>query len=696
MSTSRISHLGWYVRRAAAMSLAEVAWRVRDQALRAWWARRQVKPGWLAADAPPPDGDRRFAAALPSGTAERIPGKARVAVVESAERLLRGEWEILGVVRTDMVQPDWFLDPVTGRQSVQDRYAFRIDRRSEEQVGSIRQVWELSRLQHLTLLATAWFLTHDERYARRIADHLRSWWRENPFLSGVNWTSGMELAIRLISLAWIRRLLDDWPGAADLFERDGLALRQVRWHQQYLAAFPSRGSSANKHVIVEAAGQLVASCAFPWFPESSRWRHKSAFLLERELIRNTFPSGIGRELASDYYGFVAELGFVAVVEAEASGYPLSPTTWARLCAMADSAAAMLDEHQRPPRQGDSDEGRALLLDAPAANRWPSLLALAGALVGRLDWWPRPPADAGNVLVGALAGTRRHFNGRPGQRPSRFADAGMTLLRAHGPNEIWCRCDGGPHGYLSIAAHADALSVEVRYAGIDILADPGTYCYRGECAWRSYFRSTIAHNTAELDGRSQSSERSPFMWAHHARAREVEVVDDGDIATWTAEHDGYASLDPPARHRRWVLLDRASRSIDIVDEIDGGSHDIRLAFHLGPDVQAELDGWYAALSWPGCPVGGAARFELPSALRWTLHRGETNPILGWYAPSLGRRVPAFTLLGRGRCVTGAPLATRLEFIEAATSPKTAVSRRAVSLSASDGGMRKTSEIRAEAR
>ena len=52
------------------------------------------------------------------------------------------------------------------------------------------------------------------------------------------------------------------------------------------------------------------------------------------------------------------------------------------------------------------------------------------------------------------------------------------------------------------------------------------------------------------------------------AREVEVIDDGDIARWTAEHDGYASLDPPARHRRSVLLDRASRSIDIIDEIDG--------------------------------------------------------------------------------------------------------------------------------
>ena len=349
------------------------------------------------------------------------------------------------------------------------------------------------------------------QYAHRVADQLRSWWRENPFLSGVHWTSGIELGIRLISLAWIRRLLDDWPGVADLFENNALAVQQIRWHQQYLAAFRSRGSSANNHVIAEAAGQLVASCAFPWFPESERWRRKSARLLERELIRNTFPSGIGRELASDYQCFVAELGFLAAVEAEVSGHPLSPGAWQRLCAMADSAAALVDARLRPPRQGDSDEGRALLLDAPPPNRWPSCWrwptrSSAGSTGGR----GCPPTRAARSSARWPAPSTT-IEGRPVQRPSRFADAGTTLLRTNGENEIWCRCDGGPHGYLSIAAHAhaDALSVEVRYAGVDILADPGTYCYHGEPAWRSYFRSTIAHNTVELGGQSQSSRWRPL-------------------------------------------------------------------------------------------------------------------------------------------------------------------------------------------
>jgi hypothetical protein len=276
------------------------------------------------------------------------------------------------------------------------------------------------------------------------------------------------------------------------------------------------------------------------------------------------------------------------------------------------------------------------------------------------------AGAASTIAAALAGATRDVPGRPGQRPSRFADAGVTLLRtdAGGAPEIWCRLDGGPHGYLGIAAHAhaDALSAEVRYGGVDVLADPGTYCYHGEPAWRSYFRSTIAHNTVELDGRNQSSEGGPFLWLQHANAREIDVTDSGTAIAWSADHDGYLSLRRPARHRRSVRLDRAARRIEIVDEIDGGAYDVRLAFHLGPDVQAELGDGGAVLRWPAAVTPGEARLTLPPQLRWSLHRGETDPILGWYSPGLGERVPAFTLLGRGRCVPGASFATYLEFAD----------------------------------
>ena len=99
-------------------------------------------------------------------------------------------WEI---TRQDMVAPDWFLDPLSGRRAPQAEYCFSINHRNETVTGNVKQVWELSRHHHLTLLAAAYALTGDRRYAERAGSHLRSWWQENPFLSGIHWTSGIEL-----------------------------------------------------------------------------------------------------------------------------------------------------------------------------------------------------------------------------------------------------------------------------------------------------------------------------------------------------------------------------------------------------------------------------------------------------------------------------------------------------------------------
>jgi hypothetical protein len=351
----------------------------------------------------------------------------------------------------------------------------------------------------------------------------------------------------------------------------------------------------------------------------------------------------------------------------------------------------------------------VLLDTRSLGSWPTLLSLGDALFGRLDWWPEVPAGAASAFARALAGASgcgcsgalaeasRMANGRPLERPFRFPDAGITILRtspADSSPEIWCRCDGGPHGFLSIAAHAhaDALSVEVRHGGVDILADPGTYCYHGEPEWRKYFQSTIGHNTVEVDGQWQSVRGGSFLWLRHARGRELEVTDDGaagTVATWSAEHDGYAKLRPPAVHHRSVRLDRTARSIAITDEIKGGGHDARLAFHIGPEVQAELEGCVATLTWAGPGGKGGkirARLTLPDDLHWSLHRGETDPILGWYSHGLGHRVPSWTLVGSGHWMPGTPLITHMEFAESGLFPRRTTPREATSLGASDSAFK----------
>ena len=654
----------WRLRRLSKMSPSEVGWRVSEHVRRKRWASQQVVPEFSSQSWVHPSSKRQeapwdsarngyFRPFATEVLRETVPDDARRGVIAAADEILAGQWRLLGSLREDMKDPDWFFDPVTGRRAPQVDYCFTVNHRSEDVTGNVKQIWELSRLQHLTVLAAAFSLSGDERYARRAASHLRSWWAQNPFLSGVHWTSGIEAGLRLISWVWVRRLLDEWDGAADLFERNEVACAQIWWHQHYLAAFRSRGSSANNHVIAEAAGLLVGALAFDMFPESQRWAGEAARILEQELERNTFPSGVNREMAFEYHGFVSELAVVAAAEASWAGRPLSPEFWSRLYRMFDVVAATVDVKVRAPRYGDGDNGRALVLDPPTAEHWSDLLAVGEALFDAPSTWPEVESTMTSTVLATMAGQRPAQG--PCSRPSHYDDAGLTLLRSSPSDgeEIWCRCDAGPHGFLSIAAHAhaDALAVEVRYNGVDILADPGTYCYHGEPSWRSYFRSTLAHNTIEVGGRNQSISGGPFLWSQQARSKVLGLhrTADGQTIGWSADHDGYRTLNPPLRHGRSVRLESRLRQLEIVDVLETtGEHGLRMAFHFGPDIHVRMVGQSAELMWPDGSLTRTASLCLPAQLSWSLHNGETDPVLGWYSASFGAKQPVWALIGEGRC------------------------------------------------
>jgi hypothetical protein len=662
------------------MSAAEVAWRLEDEAKKWSWLPQQVTSGvgggpwagrWPGLAPPLPVLSRtpRFVATLPPGALRNVPGEARASLLVAADEVMAGRWALLGVARTDLEDPDWFFDPVTGKRAPSAAYCFAVDHRSPAVTGNVKQVWELSRMQHLTVLAAAFALSGDERYAERAARHLRSWWAHNPFLSGVHWTSGIEVGLRLIAWAWVRRLLEGWPGAPDLFEENPAALAQIWWHQRYLARFRSRGSSANNHVIAEAAGQLIAGLAFAWFDESEKWAGAAGALLEKELANNTFATGVNREMAFEYHGFVAELGLLAAVEADRAGQSLGDQTWQVLCRMLDVVAATVDTKLHPPRQGDGDDGKGLVLGPSTGNRWASLLGIGAEIFGAAPWWPGIEPDASSTLIASLAHKRPGLE-RPGRRPCQFADAGLTIMRAvtSDDREIWCRCDAGPHGFLSIAAHAhaDALSLEVRHQGTEILADPGTYCYQGEPLWRSYFRGTLGHNTIELAGQDQSSSGGPTLWARHARSRLLSLGydEDGETNMWSADHDGYSVLDPPASHRRTVRLVKQEHRVEIDDVVETAGHfSMRIAFHLGPGVHPEMRGENSVeLSW-AADDGGRSRasLELAPGPRWTLWTGSVDPVLGWYSPHFGEKQPTTSVIGEGACSGGCELKTVLQFL-----------------------------------
>jgi hypothetical protein len=704
------------------MSAGELRHRVRVKLRQIRWrdpARRAIPPGAI----PPAGLARRATVRLPRPARGRpgwdkpswdkpswdAPGwdEAETRLIAEADALLAGDMTVLGLRITGLpAEPDWFRDPLTGRRTDPRAYCFDVPYRDEERVGNIKYLWEPARHQAATQLAAAWWLTGRDAYAERAATQLRSWWRDNPFLHGVHWVSGIEVGVRLLSWTWIRALLADWDGCAALFDDNRAFLTQLYDHQRYLVAFHSQGSSANNHLIAELAGLATAAVAFPWFAESPSWAAWARAGLVEAAVRQTGADGGNREQASEYHLFVFELLFAAELAARLAGDslagdpPAGPpggtagsdrTVAGVLGRMADLLAASLDAAGAPPRQGDGDGGRGLLLDAApadAAAHAQELLGTAAALLGAADWWP-----PGRIRSGVLAAVTRAAVG-PAPASSRrpvwlppaatappdplvFEDTGQAILRAHaGADQIWLRCDHGPLGYLSIAAHghADALSVELRHGGTDILADPGTYCYHGELEWRRYFKGTAGHNTLAVDGRDQAVNGGPFLWL----TRPVATLEDcrrggpGTPAVWRARHDGYRRLRERVTHHRRVSLDATRGVVEIEDWIDAARPvAVLLSWHLGPAVRVEFAGAGARLAWagpgtvtptgppPGTPTGTATgTIELPRELDWTAHRGETTPPRGWYSRRFGQREPAPTLAGRGVLAPGIILCTRI--------------------------------------
>jgi AcrR family transcriptional regulator len=655
----------WYLRRLRRMSVSEIGWRARTAAIQQLWKLRQPRP--------PAKGSVRWASP-PLPTPGNSGSPARERLLRAANDVLAGRWHVFDLAfDTKPEAPDWHHDAKSGIRVDRERYCFSLPHRDATKVGVLKYVWEPSRLHHATVLAAAYHLFGDKRFAQHAAAHLRSWWRDNPPLRGVHWISGIELGMRLIAWTWIRRLLTDWPGVGALFEDNPDFLLQLQEHQRWLATLYSRGSSANNHLIAEAAGLFIASTAFAGGAQQSAHATLAAGILEQEAVTQTFPDGLNRELAFGYHGYVLGLLMLAAIEGEASGRPFSDDYWRAMTRMGDAMAANLEVDAQgvlhAPQQGDGDDAWALMVDSPELGAWAPLLDCAGLLLGRRDWWPEPAVRSVLAeLAAPLARNRRASDPRPVKRPNRFADAGVTLLREFsGSQAITCRVDHGPHGFLSTNAHghADALAFELWVGGQPVLVDPGTYCYQSDPVWRRYFRSTLAHNTLELGGVDQAVQAGTFLWSSTPSTwvESAEGLDGGSLATLIVAHDGYRRLEAHATHVRTFRLDRALHVLTITDRIDAkASVPGRLAFHVDPSVRVILDGRLARLLWDR----GAATVQLPSALDWRVHRGETEPPLGWHSPEFGRKLPSVTLVGTGDIVSDLPLETSIR-IEGSPSP-----------------------------
>jgi len=112
--------------------------------------------------------------------------------------------------------------------------------------------------------------------------------------------------------------LINWVWAFDLIRDSGVVTPEFRsrmFHSVYLHLWEitgnySYGSSANNHLIGEAAGVFIATSYFQGLQSAEKWREGSYKILEREIIEQTYSDGCTREQALGYHLFVLQFFFL--------------------------------------------------------------------------------------------------------------------------------------------------------------------------------------------------------------------------------------------------------------------------------------------------------------------------------------------------------------------------------------------------
>ena len=245
------------------------------------------------------------------------------------------------------------------------------------------------------------------------------------------------------------------------------------------------------------------------------------------------------------------------------------------------------------------------------------------------------------------------NGRHGEPPSdalrRFPATGHAVV--HAVRGRTAR-DGF---YLAQAAsfqstrhkHADELGFVWHDEGVELLTDPGRYGlvgrnppeseearrgFRYSDPRRTYVESTGAHNTVEIDARSDTRTRSGAYGSALGRTTSERgaFLIESQVRRGTVRHTRLLAFRP----RNWLVV------VDVLT--DGRSpHDLVQRFQFAPEIALVL-------------ADGRARATLPNGRRLDVlplvgadevsgARGRESPaMLGWVSPGALQLVPAWTL------------------------------------------------------
>ncbi len=569
-------------------------------------------------------------------------------ILSSADQILNEGMNLFALGnKVSCVTPEWNRDPSTGKLCPLS-FGKKLKFKDQSICGDVKYLWELSRFLQIVPLARAYQISEDDKYLRSVRVMVESWLDECPYMMGVNWSSSLEIGIRLINwnIAW------QYIGGVNspIFDGKDGKLFQTRWldsiyqHIHFIDGWYSKGSSANNHLIGEAAGVFTSCKTWPFWEECEKWETTALNILETESSAQVFDDGVDREQTTSYQQFVIDFLLLSYL---ADKNNFSHKYFKTIEKMIGFLSSLMDVSGNVPMIGDADDGLVTGLGMyDGFHPFKSLIATGGILFSRDDFLQK--TDGCDLKSVSLLGRVSEYSPQCGTKTPltsrEYSRGGYFILGDNfgTESELFIVADAGPLGYGALAAHghADALSIYMSLAGREFLVDPGTYVYNGNRKWRDYFRGTSAHNTVRVDGLNQSEIGGRFLWKNHAEA-EGAVHFDRDVETFRGKHNGYERLSDPVTHERAVSLDKLGKRIVVQDHLRcKGSHSVEQFWHFSEDCTVVFDGPHKIVITNS---GVSIEMHFGEAVSLQMLKGEVTPPFGCVSRRFGVKVPSVTII-----------------------------------------------------
>lgn len=537
---------------------------------------------------------------------------------------------------------NWQKDYLSNKECPLNFYT-KINYRNFEETGNPKYIWEINRFQHFYPLSIAYCLTGDKKYADYMVKQIEDWINKNHYLRGINWTSCIELALRIMSWGWALYSLQLCGYEIPRAIKDKIG-KSIYLQADYIYHHISKFSSANNHLLAEGAGLLCVSVLFDFGKDSLKWRDKGFDILTNEIEEQTYEDGMNKEQAMEYHCFVFDLFLSSFLLAEKNNVKIPENCWKILEKMANVLSLFSEELLKVPHFGDADGGYVIKIKKEETLK--SIFNTSAVIFnkGQYKYNSGNSFDVKTLWLLGKNGFEKFKNINveyPKQKSFFLKDSGYLLLKYA---KVKGFIDVGSLGFLSIAAHghADALSFCLNYENKDFLIDPGTYNYFTPKYWRDYFRGTAAHNTLLVDNQNQSLIGGSFMWLKKAETKVEKIIINDSFDYVRASHNGYIKQAIPVNHTRELLFkkDKFILILDRAFSSDDKNHNYCLNWHLSEKCELldKSDCFEIKNNETSIYLNSFCNTDTIKEV----FKGSLNPIAGWLSRDFDDKIPTNTI------------------------------------------------------